>query len=67
VLPEEHRPRVFSTRNPFSVGTYLVDGRVVGAWSLRDGKIVLDPFEALSPPDRQAVEDERAALEAFHA
>jgi hypothetical protein len=67
VLPEEHRPRVFSTRNPFSVGTYLVDGRVVGAWSLRDGKIVLDPFEALSPPDRRAVEDERAALEAFHA
>jgi membrane peptidoglycan carboxypeptidase len=37
ILPEPYRPRVFSTRNPFSVGTYLVDGRVAGAWSLRDG------------------------------
>ena len=34
LLPEVHRPRVFSTKTPFSVGTYLVDGRVVGAWSL---------------------------------
>jgi hypothetical protein len=67
LLPEEHRPRVFSSRNPFSVGTYLVDGRVVGAWSLRDGRIVLDPFEALSRRDRQAVEEEREALEAFHS
>ena len=39
LLPEAHRPRVFSTKNPFSVGTYLVDGRVVGAWSLREGRI----------------------------
>lgn len=66
ILPEEHRPRVFSTRNPFSVGTYLVDGRVVGAWSLVDGRIVLDPFEAIPARDARAVERERAALEAFH-
>ncbi|MDA8238493.1 MAG: winged helix DNA-binding domain-containing protein [Chloroflexi bacterium] len=66
VLPEEHRPRVFSTRNPFSVGTVLVDGRVVGAWSVRDGRIVVDPFETLPPADRDAVEAERTALEAFH-
>ena len=45
LLPEAHRSRVFGIRNPFSVGTYLVDGRVVGAWSVRDGRIVLDPFE----------------------
>lgn len=67
VLPEEHRGRVFSTRNPFSVGTYLVDGRVVGAWSLREGRVVTDAFEQLAPRQRDAVEDERAALEAFHA
>ncbi|MBA2718195.1 MAG: winged helix DNA-binding domain-containing protein [Chloroflexi bacterium] len=67
ILPEEHRPKVFHTRNPFSVGTVLVDGRVVAAWSLRDGRIVLDEYEQLAPDDRRAVEDERAALEAFHA
>jgi hypothetical protein len=66
ILPEEHRPRVFQTKNPFSVGTVLVDGRVVAAWSLRDGRIDLDPYEELSAGDRRAVEDERAALEAFH-
>jgi hypothetical protein len=67
LLPEAYRSRVFSPKNPFSVGTYLVDGRVVGAWSLRDGRIELDPFEELRARDRRAVEDERAALEAFHA
>ena len=67
LLPEEHRRRVFSTRNPFSVGTYLVDGRVVGGWSLVDGRIVLDEYEPISARDRKAVERERAALEAFHA
>jgi hypothetical protein len=50
------------------VGTYLVDGRVVGAWSLRDGRIVLDPFEAL-PRDGTGRwrEEEREALEALSA
>jgi len=67
ILPEAHRSRVFHTKNPFSVGTVLVDGRVVAAWSLRDGKVVVDPFEDLRPADRRAIEDERAALEAFHA
>ena len=67
LLPEEHRSRVFSTKNPFSVGTVLVDGRVVGGWSLREGRIVLDPYEEIGARDRKAVERERAALEAFHA
>jgi hypothetical protein len=67
ILPEAHRPRVFSTKTPFSVGTYLVDGRVVGAWSLKDGRIVLDPFEEVRTRDAKAIEHEREALEAFHA
>ena len=67
LLPEPYRPRVFSTKNPFSVGTYLVDGGVAGAWSLRDGRIVLEPYEELRTNDRRAVEAERQALEAFHA
>jgi hypothetical protein len=67
VLPEEYRPRVFNTKNPFSVGTYLVDGRVVGAWSVKDGRVVLDPFEELAMSDAKVAEAEREALEAFHA
>lgn len=66
LLPESYRARVFSTRNPFSVGTYLVDGRVVGAWSVRDRRIELEPFEPLKARDQRAVDGERDALEAFH-
>jgi hypothetical protein len=58
---------VFSTRNPFSVGVFLVDGRAAGAWSLVGGRVALDPFERLSKADERAVERERDALEAFHA
>jgi len=66
ILPEAHRPRVFSTHNPFSVGTVLADGRVVAAWSVRHGRIVVDPFEDLPASVLQAVDAEREALEAFH-
>jgi hypothetical protein len=67
VLAEAYRPRIFTSKNPFSVGTVLVDGRVVAAWSLRDGRVVLDPYEDLAGADARAVEREREALEAFHA
>jgi hypothetical protein len=67
LLPEAFRPRVFSTKNPFSVGTYLVDGAVAGAWSLRDGRIELDPFVETSAQIGRDIEREREALEAFHA
>jgi hypothetical protein len=66
VLPEPFRPRVFSTKNPFSVGTYLVDGSVAGAWSLRDGRIELDPFVETTARVQREIEREREALEAFH-
>ena len=67
LLPEPYRSRVFSIRNPFSVGTYLVDGVVAGAWSVRDGRVELDPFQPLKSTDQRAVDAEREALEAFHA
>ena len=67
ILPEPFRPRVFSTKNPFSVGTYLVDGSVAGAWSIREGRVELDPYRELGSRDRQAVDVEREALEAFVA
>jgi len=67
LVPEAYRPRIFSTKNPFSVGTVLVDGRVVAAWSSKEGRIEVDPFEPVGARDRSAIEDERAALEAFQA
>ena len=67
LLPEAYRPLVFSTRKPFSVGTYLIDGAVAGAWSVQAGRITLDPFRELELRDRRAVDAERDALEAFHA
>jgi len=67
VLPEAYRSRIFTSKNPFSVGTYLVDGMVAGTWSLRDGRVVLDQLTELDVRTRKAVEHEREALEAFHA
>ena len=67
ILPEAHRGKVFRTTNPFSVGTILVDGTVVGAWSLKDGRIVIDTYEEIRPNDREEIEEEREALERFHA
>jgi len=63
LVPEEYRARMFHTKNPFSVGAVLVDGRVAGAWSHREGRIVVDAYERLP----REVEDERERLEAFHA
>lgn len=65
VLPEAHRSAIFSIRNPFSVGTVLVDGRVVASWSVRDGSVRVDLLEAVAPRDRDGIEAERAGLEAF--
>jgi hypothetical protein len=67
IVPEPFRARVFHTKNPFSVGVYLVDGAAAGAWSVREGRVVLDPFRDLATAERRAVEREREALEAFHS
>jgi hypothetical protein len=63
VLPEEHRPVVFSTKNPPSVPTFLVDGRVAGAWRLEGSGIRLEPYGRLSRAVRAALlaEGERLA------
>ncbi len=66
IVPEEYRPRIFTARNPFSVGTYLVDGAVSGTWSLRHGRVELDAYEPLEATVREQVEAERERLEAFH-
>jgi len=67
ILPETYRATVFHAHDPFSVGTYLVDGYVAGGWRVRDRRIVLEPYGSLTDADAREVEREREALEAFHA
>jgi hypothetical protein len=66
VIAEEHRPSVFSTRTPQSVGTFLVDGHVAGTWSVRDGRVGVAPFDPLPRRVRREVDDEAGRLTAFH-
>jgi DNA glycosylase AlkZ-like len=65
VLPEEHRPVVFDNKNPPSVPTFLVDGRVAGAWRYDDGRIELEPYERLSRPALRELRTEGNRLAAF--
>jgi hypothetical protein len=66
LLPERHRARIFSSRNPASIGAFTVDGQVAGGWRAADGRITIESFEDLGPRERDAVEAERRALEEFH-
>jgi Winged helix DNA-binding domain len=66
ILPEEHRPRIFSTRTPHSFNTFLLDGEVAGAWRFEDGEIRLDLFRALSSSERTALDEEAHTLVALH-
>jgi len=65
VLAEDLRARVFSTRNPHGVSTFLVDGTVAGAWRHDGERVALDPFRPLTAAERDAVEEEAARLAAF--
>ena len=67
ILPEEYRPRIFHTKNPQSVPTFLVDGAVAGTWRYEGGHVTIDPFERLAPATRRQLEDEAARLSAFHS
>jgi hypothetical protein len=67
ILAEEHRKRIFNVRNPQSERTFLVDGRVAGAWRYDSGRITLEPFGRLPRSARGELEDEAERLAAFHA
>lgn len=58
ILPEPYRPRVFNTRTPHSVSTFLVDGQVAGTWRYEKGRVRLEPFRPLTSMVRHAVEEE---------
>jgi Winged helix DNA-binding domain len=67
VLAEEHRPRIFSTRNPHSAATFLVDGTVAGTWRHEGGRIRLAPFGRLTRAARAELGEEGERLSALHA
>jgi Winged helix DNA-binding domain len=67
ILPERHRTRVFNTRMPQSVPTFLVDGAVAGAWRHDAGRITLDPFERLDRATLRALREEGERMAAFSA
>jgi Winged helix DNA-binding domain len=58
VLPEEYRPRIFSTKTPHSVGTFLVDGAVAGTWRFERGRIETTPFARLDAATRRELAEE---------
>jgi hypothetical protein len=65
ILPEEHRTKIFNSKMPQSVGTFLVDGQVAGTWKLVDGHVEPEPFARLDAADRRAVDAEAERLTAF--
>ncbi len=67
ILPEEHRAKIFHTKTPHSVNSFLVDGQVAGTWRHADGEIRLAPFGRLAAADRRAVEEEAHGLALLHA
>jgi len=67
ILPEEHRSKIFNTRMPQSIGTFLVDGAVAGTWRHTGGRVVTEPFGPLPASARRAVDEEAERLSAFHA
>jgi hypothetical protein len=67
VLPEEYRPRVFATKMPQSIGTFLVDGAVAGTWKHVDGRIEWAALGRLDRATAREVAEEAEQLAAFHA
>jgi hypothetical protein len=67
ILPEEHRPKVFSTRTPQSVPTFLVGGRVAGTWRYEKGKVKTKAFARLDAAAKRELREEADRLAELHA
>jgi hypothetical protein len=67
ILPEEYRPMIFNTKMPQSIGTFLVDGQVAGTWRHEGGRVTTNAFTPLPRAVRRELNEEAAALAAFHA
>ena len=66
ILPEPFRPRIFTSKTPHSLGTFLVDGAVAGTWRPERGRIVTKAFERLPRGAKDEVDAEAERLAAFH-
>lgn len=67
VLSEEYRPVVFTSKNPPSVPTFIVDGRVAGWWRHEGNRIRVEPFAPIPTRVMREVEGEAEGLAALHA
>jgi len=67
VLPEEHRSKVFNTKTPQSVNTFLIDGAVAGTWREEKEKIRIESFGRLDRGARRELDDEAERLAELHA
>jgi hypothetical protein len=67
ILPEEFRSRVFNTKQPQSVNTFLVDGSVAGTWRYEGGHVALTEFRPLPAAVRRELAEEAERLAEFHA
>jgi Winged helix DNA-binding domain len=66
VLPEEHRKKVIRMNGDVAQ-TFLIDGFVAGTWDVENGRVVLEPFAALSRSTQRELKDEARLLEEFLA
>jgi Winged helix DNA-binding domain len=66
VLPEAYRKTVIRINGDVAQ-TFLVDGFVAGVWQVENGRVVPEPFAALSRSAQRELQDEAARLEAFIA
>jgi hypothetical protein len=53
VIPPAHKGRTWQANQPYRV--LLVDGFVAGLWMLRDGALVIEPFDRLTRAVREEV------------
>lgn len=67
ILEKQHRTRIFNSKNPQSERTFLVDGKVAGAWRYEEGRVRLEPFVRLARSARAELDEEAKGLAAFHA
>jgi DNA glycosylase AlkZ-like len=66
ILPERYRSRIFNTKTPHSVNTFLVDGEVAGTWRYDRGKVKAEPFGRLAAGSRKELDAEAKRLATFH-
>jgi hypothetical protein len=67
ILSEKHRPKIFSAKNPQSIPTFLVDGRVAGTWRYEKGKVETEAFARLDAAAKRELREEAERLAELHA